>query len=454
MSTQAGRTLPHSLEAEKAVLGACLMNADAYGEAAEVLKPRDFFRDAHRRLFEAMATLHEAGTELDTVTVKNELVRRGDVEEVGGPAYVASLTDGVPRSSNVAHYARIVQEKAELRNLIHAATKISAAAYEAEDDSRAILTEAEKTLFELAGRGMRGGFVSLRDLMPRLLERIEQASQTKTGITGLATGLTELDDMTSGFKAGQIILIAARPSQGKSALAGTIALNVSKRGKVVGANSLEMSDEEWGMRALAGETGINGRRIESGFLGERDWGKLAQALGTLGELPLHIDDSADVNAFDIRTRARRLRQEHGLDLLIVDYTQLVSGDGKAQNREQEIARISRMMKRIAKEMRIPVILLSQLSREVEKRQDKRPILSDLRESGALEQDADIVIFIHREEQYQQDPDPSIVGVAELIVAKQRNGPTGTVKVHFRKDTTTFENLVPEYADQRLPMEDR
>lgn len=448
-ATLVERTLPHNLEAEKAVLGACLMNPEAFGEAAEIVKPDDFFREAHQRIFGAMRELAEEGAELDTVTVKNALASRGHLEAVNGPAYIAALTDGVPRSSNVAHYARIVKDKAELRALIYAATKIQQAAYEAEDDSRAILGEAEKTLFELAGKATRGGFVSLRDLMPRLLDKIEQASKSKTGITGLATGLTDLDDMTRGLQPKNVILIAARPSQGKSALAGSIAVNVAMQGKVVGIFSLEMSDEEWGIRAVAGETRINGHRIQSGFLGERDWGKLAQALGTLGELPIYIDDCADITAFEIRTKARRLRQEHGLDLLIVDYAQLVSGDGKSETRALEIARISRTLKRIAKEMQIPVIELSQLSREVEKRNDKRPILSDLRESGALEQDADLVIFIHREEQYQQDPDPSVVGLAELIVAKQRNGATGTVKVRFEKEYTRFENYTERYREQPL-----
>lgn len=451
-ATLVERTLPHNLEAEKAVLGACLMNPEAFGAAAEILRSDDFFRDAHRRLFEVMRQLAEGQSEIDTVTVKNVLVTRGDLEQVGGAPYVAALTDGVPRSLNVGHYARIVKDKSDLRALIHAATKIQQAAYEGDDPSREILSTAERTLFELAGRTTRGGFKSLKELMPLLLDKIEQASKSGTGITGLATGLRNLDDMTRGLQPSNLILIAARPSIGKSALALNIAINVALQGKAVGIFSLEMSDEELGIRALAAEARVDAHRVQGGLLGQRDWGKLAQAMGTLAELPVWIDDTPFVNAFDIRTRTRRLLAEHGLDLLIVDYAQLVSGDGGSDTRALELGQVSRTFKAIAKELRVPVIALSQLSRKVEERTDKRPILSDLRESGALEQDADLVIFIHREERYHEHPDPAIVGLAELIIAKHRNGPIGTVKLSFVKEFARFEDLhiEPSYADRRLP----
>jgi replicative DNA helicase len=451
----AERTLPHNLEAERSVLGACLMNPDAFGEAVDILRPEDFFRDAHRRLFEAMKGLADRGIELDLVTVKNALLVRGQLDEIGGPVYLAALTDGVPRSSNVAHYARIVREKADLRALIHTATKLEHAAYEADSDSADVLRLAERELFDLSQQATRRGWTSMKDLMPRLLDKIETATKAQSGVTGLSTGLRDLDEMTRGMQPGNIILIAARPSQGKSALALNMAIAAAQQGQTVGIFSLEMSDEEWGIRALAGEARVNGHRVQSGMLGQKDWGKLAQAMGTLAELPVYIDDSADLTPLALRTKAKRLQAEHGLGLVVVDYAQLMSGEGRSETREREIAQVSRTLKRIAKEFKIPVIELSQLSRKVEERSDTRPQLSDLRESGALEQDADLVIFIHREEQYRPD-DPTVAGVADLIIAKQRNGPTGTVKTSFIREYSRFENYEPGSAapDGRLPVGDR
>ena len=439
----AERTLPHNLEAERSVLGAILLHNDAFNLAAEVLDSEDFYRDAHRRIFDKMAVLSERGDAIDLVTLKEELGRTGEIDAVGGPAYIAALVDGVPRSTNVANYARIIKEKATLRKLIFSANKILAQAYEAEDEPELILDHAEHEIFAIAEGKIRDGFVSLADLAKGSLDTIEKLHGRKDLVTGVPTGFTDFDDMTSGLQPSDLIIVAARPSMGKTSLVLNIAQHVgTKTGRTVGIFSLEMSKEQLFLRLLTGEARIDAHRLRGGFLGERDWGRLSQAIGTLGDAKIFIDDTPSIGVLEMRAKCRRLSAQHGLDLVIIDYIQLMQGRGRFENRTLELASISRSLKALAKELSIPVVVLSQLSRATESRADHRPQLSDLRESGALEQDADVVVFIYREDQYApKDEAPSdSQGIAELIIGKQRNGPTGVVKVAFIREYTRFENL--------------
>ena len=434
------RTLPHNLEAERSVLGAILIHNQAFNFAAELISPRDFYRDAHRRIFQKMIALSERGDAIDLVTLKEELGRSGELEDVGGPAYIASLVDGLPRATNVENYARIVKEKATLRNLIYSANKILATAYEAEQDATVILDEAEQAIFSIAEDRIRPGFVSVKELAQQSFETIEQAHARKQIITGVPTGFVDLDEMTSGLQPGDLVIIAARPSMGKTALVLNIAQHVgTKTDRTVGLFSLEMSKEQLFLRMLTSEAAVDSHRLRTGFLGENDWGRLSTALGTLAEAHIFIDDSPGIGVLEMRAKARRLMYEQSLHLLIVDYIQLMQGAGRFENRTLELGAISRGLKGLAKELAIPIIVLSQLSRAPEARSDHRPMLADLRESGALEQDADVVGLLFRADQYP-DCKEEDRGVAELHVAKQRNGPTGLVKLAFLKEFTRFESL--------------
>jgi replicative DNA helicase len=438
------RTLPHNLEAEKSVLGAILIHNEAFNHAAELIDSKDFFRDAHRRIFDKMVALSERNDAIDLVTLKDELARSNELDEVGGPAYIASLADGVPRSANVEHYARIVKEKATLRSLIHSANRILSDAYRAEEDADLILDGAEKAIFEIAEDRIREGFVPLRDLVQSSFATIEKLQQHKGLVTGVPTGFVDLDEMTSGLQPSDLVLVAARPSMGKTSFVLNIAQHVgTQTDMTVGFFSLEMSKEQLFMRMLTAEARIDAHRFRSGFLNEKDYGRLSHALGTLAEARVFIDDTASLGVLEMRAKARRLQAEHGLHLLIIDYIQLMQGRGRFESRQTELASISRSLKGLAKELRIPIIALSQLSRAPETRSDHRPQLSDLRESGALEQDADVVMFIFREEQYRDadgQPNQEAEGVAEIIIGKQRNGPVGTAKLAFIKEHTRFENL--------------
>ncbi|MBA3948782.1 MAG: replicative DNA helicase [Acidobacteria bacterium] len=435
------RTLPHNLEAEKCVLGAILIDNHQFNAAAEFIDDRDFFRDAHRRIWNKMVLLSERGDAIDLVTLKDELQRSAELDEVGGPAYIAGLTDGVPRASNVDYYAKIVKEKATLRNLIHSAKKILTSAYEAEEAPDELLDQAEKAIFEIAEDRIREGFVPLSALVNSSFATIEKLQQHKGLVTGVPTGFADLDEMTSGLQPSDLILIAARPSMGKTSLVMNIAQHVgTKTDMTVGVFSLEMSKEQLFMRMLTSEASIDAHRFRGGFLAEKDYARLSQALGTLHDAKVFIDDAAGIGVLEMRAKARRLMAEHGLNLLIIDYIQLMSGRGRFENRQQEVASISRALKGLAKELHIPIIALSQLSRATEGRADHRPQLSDLRESGSLEQDADVVMFIHRQEMYdREDTKPEDQGIAELIIGKQRNGPTGSVTLTFLKQFTRFEN---------------
>jgi replicative DNA helicase len=435
------RTLPHNLEAERSVLGAVLIDNGMFNVVAAMMTSNAFFRDAHRRIFERMVTLSERSQPIDLVTLKEELERTGDLEEVGGPAYIASLTDGVPRSTNVEYYAQIVKEKATLRNLIFSANRILGSAYDADQEADLILDEAESAIFAVAEDRIKAGFIPMRDLVREQFPRIEKLFEHKTYITGVPTGFTDIDQKTRGLQPGDLVIVAARPSMGKTSLVLNICQHVATHGGVAGFFSLEMSKEQLFMRMLASEAKIDTYRLLSGQIGQREYGQITHALETLSEAQMFIDDTAGISVLEMRAKARRLKAEHGLSLLAVDYVQLMTGQGRFENRTLELASISRSLKGLAKELSVPIILLSQLSRAPEARSDKRPMLSDLRESGALEQDADVVILIFREDMYKQDDQPSETdGIAELIVAKQRNGPTGTVKLAFLREQTRFANL--------------
>lgn len=423
------------------MLGAILIDNATFNVVAAVLQPEAFFRDAHRRIFERMADLSERSQPIDFITLKEELARAGELDEVGGPAYLASLTDGVPRSTNAEYYAQIVKEKATLRALIYSANKILATAYEAEQEADLILDEAESSIFAVADDRVKAGFVPMRTLVSESFPKIEKLFTHKSHITGVATGFADIDRKTRGLQPGDMVIVAARPSMGKTSLVLNICQHVATHGGVAGFFSLEMSKESLFMRMLASEARIDMHRLMSGQIGQREYGQITQALESLSEAQLFIDDTAGISVLEMRAKARRLKAEHGLNLLAIDYVQLMTGRGRFENRTLELASISRSLKGLAKELGVPIIVLSQLSRASEARSDKRPQLSDLRESGALEQDADVVALIFREEMYKLGDEPSESdGIAEIIIAKQRNGPTGTVKLAFLREQTRFANL--------------
>lgn len=426
------------------MLGAILINNQAFNQAAEVIDSQDFFRDAHRRIFEKMVGLTDRNQPVDFVTLTDELTRSGELEEVGGPAYVSALTDGVPRSANVEYYARIVKEKSTLRRLIQASNEVLVRAYDAEEDADDLLDEAERTIFSIAEGRMRSGFVKLSELVDGGYAMLEQLQASRGLVTGVPSGFVELDEMTSGFQKSDLVIVAARPAMGKTSFVMNIALNAAlEAGKSVGVFSLEMSKEQLFLRMLTSEARVDAHRFRGGFLGEQDYERLNGAFARLHDAKVFIDDTASAGILEMRAKSRRLKLEHGLDMLVIDYLQLMQGRGRFDNRQQELASISRSLKILAKELEIPILALSQLSRATETRSDHRPQLSDLRESGALEQDADVVMFIYREEVYaasEEERRPEVEGMAEIIIGKQRNGPIGSVPLAFLKQYTRFENL--------------
>jgi replicative DNA helicase len=445
------RTLPHNLEAEKCVLGAILISNQAFNHAAEVIEAHDFFRDAHRRIFEKMIALTDRNEPVDFVTLKDELGRSGELDDVGGPAYISALTDGVPRSANVEYYARIVKEKSTLRSMIQAANDVLGRAYDAEEDADVLLDAAERAIFSIAENRLRAGFVPLSELVGNSYQIIEKLQEHKGLVTGVPSGFVDLDALTSGFQPSDLVIIAARPSMGKTSLVMNLAVYAAaEANRTVGIFSLEMSKEQLFIRMLTSEARIDAHRFRGGFLGDHDYERLAAASSRLHDAKVFIDDSASISILEMRAKARRLKLEHGLDLLVIDYLQLMQGRGRFENRQQELASISRALKILAKELHVPILALSQLSRAPEARTEHRPQLSDLRESGALEQDADVVLFIFREDMYAQDAErrPEVEGVAEIIIGKQRNGPTGTVRLAFLKQYTRFENLQSDGRNDR------
>ena len=442
LSFPSERTLPHNLEAERCVLGAVLIQNDAFNQAAELIDADDFYRDAHRRVFDKMVDLNERGEAIDLVTLKDELERSGDLEGVGGPAYIAGLVDGVPRSTHVEYYAHIVKEKSTRRKIISAANTIIETAYSGEGGADTVLDRAEQAIFRIADDSVHTGFVPLHDLVAASHTSIDAMQVGGGVVTGVPSGFVDLDKLTRGFQPADLVLVAARPSMGKTALVLNIAqhLGVSTE-MTIGVFSLEMSKEQLFMRMLTTEAGVDSHKFRGGFLGQRDYDALASALTRLDGAKVFIDDSASIGVLEMRAKARRLKAEHGLHLVVIDYLQLMTGRGRFDNRTQELASISRSLKGLAKDLDVPVVALSQLSRAPESRADRRPQLSDLRESGALEQDADLVLFIFREEQY--DPSPENENLAEIIIGKQRNGPTGVVRLAFLKQCTKFASLADD-----------
>jgi replicative DNA helicase len=446
--------MPASIEAEKSVLGAILLDNLAYNEAAETLKPDDFYLDSHRRLFSRITDLMETGRPVDIITLTEELSKKKEVEAVGGVAYISSLTDGLPRRPSIAQYVRIVRDKALLRSLIHACSAAMSRAADQAEPAEEIIDAAESAIFQISENRIGQGFLGIPDIVKQSFGSIDALYERGRRITGLETYYDKLDEMTSGLQPSDLIIIAARPSMGKTAFAINIAENAAVRGKkVVGVFSLEMSREALVLRMLSSQAHVDSQKLRSGFLSRDDRQKLVGALSALAEAPIFIDDTPGIALTEMRAKARRLMQQQGqLDLIVVDYLQLMSGGGgkRYENRTQEVSAVSRGLKALAKELRVPVIALSQLSRAPESRGkgEQRPQLSDLRESGSIEQDADVVAFIFREEYYLRDEvPPELEGVAEIIIAKQRNGPTGSLKLAFLKNSTRFENMAEGAAGE-------
>jgi len=434
------KNVPHNMEAERSVLGAILVENTAINRAQEILKEHDFYREPHRKIFKVMADLSDRATAIDPVTLKEELSRSGDLDSVGGPAYIASLVDGVPQTANIEYYARIVKEKAILRNLIEAGNRIITTAFEASLPTEDILDESERLIFRIAQDQLRAGFVPMKVIADQSLKTIERLAEHRQLVTGLPTGFPSLDEHTSGLQPSDLVVVAARPAMGKTSFALNIAQHAGmKEARRVGVFSLEMSREQIFLRLLTGLARVDAHRLRTGRLSKEEWTRLTLAMGELAQAPISIDDTAGTTVLEMRAKSRRLKLEQGLDLLIVDYLQLMRGRGRHENRNQEISEISRSLKELAKELNVPVIAISQLSRAPEQRGgDRRPQLSDLRESGAIEQDADVVVFIYREEVYKSTEENR--GRAQVIIAKQRNGPIGSIDMAFIREYTRFEEL--------------
>ena len=439
MSSQSlERALPHNIEAEKAVLGAILVNNENYYRVLENLKPEDFYLNAHRVIYGKMVGLIEKSKAIDLVTIQDELDRSSQLEAAGGITYLASLLDGIPHLVNVDHYIEFIREKSLLRQMVNASNKIMAECFDQAEPAEEILDRAEQSLFNLSEKRIRSGFISVKDMELPATKLLEKLYTEREMITGVATGFRDLDRLTSGLQPGDLVILAARPSMGKTALCLNIAQYVAlHKNLAVGMFSLEMSKEQLLMRMLCSEARVDAHKVRTGYLGKEDFRKLIDALGRTTQAPMYIDDSSTLTVMEMRAKCRRLKAERGLNVIIVDYLQLMSGYGRVENRTQEISGISRGLKALAKELNVPVIGLSQLSRAPEQRQgDHKPQLSDLRESGSIEQDADLVMFIYREEVYK--PSDENAGLAELIISKQRNGPTGIVKLAFLREFTRFE----------------
>jgi len=443
--TSIERPLPHNLEAERSILGAILLDNHALNAALEKLRSDDFFLDQHRRIYERMIQLGEKQQAIDLVTLTEDLHRRGELEAAGGPAYISQLADGLPRITNVEHYARIVKEKAVLRTLIHSASAIQEQALQAGEDADVILDRAESRIFQIAEDRVRAGLVGVKELVRENFERLERIFSEGRRITGLATGYAGLDNETAGLQPSELIILAARPSMGKTALALNIAENVALRHREpVAVFSLEMSKESLLLRLLASEARVDAHKFRTGHMTKEDWGKITGSLAGLAEAPLWIDDSASSTVLEMGAKARRLKRDRGLSLMIVDYLQLVvpTNSGRGTNRQEEVSSISRSLKGLAKELKIPIMVLSQLTRAPE-REDRKPQLSDLRESGAIEQDADVVLFINRPNFYKSDMPEEDRNKAEIIIAKQRNGPVGLLNFVFFGRHTRFEEAAPD-----------
>jgi replicative DNA helicase len=434
------RPLPSSEDSERAILGAILLDNSLISQAVEQLKVEDFYYPLHRRIFNAMIALFETSRSIDPILIGEELKKEGPIEAMGGVSTITNLTYGLPHFSDLSEYIKVVRDKSVMRSLVRTCNQITSEALEEEEDAKVVLDHAEQMIFALAEKRTREGFLHIQPVAEKVLEKVQEyAKRESHALTGLATGFRELDEMTSGLQPSDLIIIAARPSMGKTALCLTMAQNAAITEKaVVGIFSLEMSKEQLVMRMMSSEAKVDASRFRKGILSREEWERLARAIGTLSDAKIFIDDTPGISVLEMRAKARRLAAEQkALDLIVVDYLQLMGGSRRNENRQQEVSQISRELKGLAKELNVPVVALSQLSRAPEARNPPRPLMSDLRESGSIEQDADVVTFIYREDYYK--PTEENTGMAELIISKQRNGPTGTVKLAFLKEFTRFEN---------------
>ncbi|ART78463.1 replicative DNA helicase [Sutcliffiella horikoshii] len=445
------RIPPQNIEAEQAVIGAIFLEPSALTLASELVMPDDFYRAAHQKIYDCMLNLSDRGEPVDLVTVTSELANLKLLEEVGGVSYLSDIAGSVPTAANIEYYAKIVEEKSILRRLIRTATNIAQEGYSREDEVAGLLNEAEKQILEVSQRKNSGVFQNIKDVLVKTYDNIETLHNRKGEVTGIETGFTELDKMTAGFQRNDLIIIAARPSVGKTAFALNIAQNVATKAREnVAIFSLEMGAEQLVMRMLCAEGNINAQNLRTGQLTAEDWSKLTMAMGSLSNAGIYIDDTPGIRVSEIRSKCRRLRQESGLGMILIDYLQLIQGSGRGggENRQQEVSEISRSLKALARELEVPVIALSQLSRGVEQRQDKRPMMSDIRESGSIEQDADIVGFLYRDDYYDKESENK--NIIEIILAKQRNGPVGTVSLAFVKEYNKFVNLERRFDDESVP----
>ncbi len=439
------KTPPHDIEAEESILSAIFINNDSLLDIIDILSPEDFYKGAHKKIFNVIIELANKQEPADLITVANGLKEKNQLESIGGAAYLATICDAAPIAVNAVHYARIIKGKSSLRELITASSAILEKCLEDKGDFEEIVDFAETSIFNVSEKKTQTSFQNLGDLININIDKLEEQQGNAGGLSGLSTGYLKLNNITSGLQKSDLIILAARPSMGKTALALNIARNVAvEERKPVAVFSLEMSNEQLSMRLLTSEARIDSNRLRTGFISQEDWQSATDAAGVLNELPIFIDDSPNITAMEIRAKARKLYKRHNeLGLIIIDYLQLMKPPFKTERRDLEIAEISRSLKALAKELNVPVMALSQLNRMLEQRSDKRPMLSDLRESGALEQDADIVAFIYRDEVYNKEPDNSKKGTAEIIVAKNRNGATGTALMHFLGAYTRFEELTSE-----------
>lgn len=438
------RALPQASEAEISLLGALLIDPEVLHKIIDILEPADFYKPAHQKIFRAILTLFEKGEPFDVITLGDQLQNQGDLETLGGTPYLAKLAASVASGANALYYAKMIREKSMLRHVIHVATDIVDQGFAGCEDVESFLDGAEKNLFEISERNIRQSFSPVREIVKESFKAIEHLYENKSAVTGVPTGFKRLNELTSGFQPSDLVIIAGRPSMGKTALALNVALNAAKEsGRAVAIFSLEMSKEQLVQRMLCSEARVDSSKLRGGYLRESDWPKLTKAASTLSESSLFIDDTPAISVLEMRAKTRRLKKEHKLGMVVVDYLQLMRGQF-TESREREVSDISRSLKALAKELHVPVLALSQLNRGVESRNDKRPQLADLRESGSIEQDADVIAFIYREEVYNRDTPEK--GLAEVIIGKQRNGPIGMVRLKFFNEYTRFEELDEKYGD--------
>ena len=438
---------PQNIEAEQSILGGILIENRAINKVMEILTDDDFYRDAHRKIYNAIINLSERDEPADLITLTNELRKMDQLDSIGGASYVASLIDLVPTAANIEYYAKIVREKSILRRLIQTSTEIITQGYEDHGDVEGFLDEAERAIFEISEKRVKPSFYSIRDIVKDSFKTLEKLYEKKELVTGVPSGFKELDQRTAGFQPSDLIIVAGRPSMGKTAFCLNLAQYAAiEKGIPVAIFSLEMSKEQLVIRMLCSEAHVEGTRLRTGYLNESDWPRLTLAAGNLSDAPIYIDDTAALSVLELRAKARRLNVEHGLGMLVIDYLQLMRGRSRVESRQQEISEISRSLKALAKELNIPVIAVSQLSRKTEERRDFRPQLSDLRESGAIEQDADLILFLYRDELYNRSDDNPNRGKAEVIIGKQRNGPIGKIELAFLDKFTTFKELYKGEAE--------